>query len=82
MAVLGQPAEAWLGSLLAQLPPDIELVVLDAQAAVADTCDAGQTTLRIVADAPLPARVAGIVRTRARRLCSRYSARGAGSGCD
>ncbi len=54
VAVLGQPAEAWLGSLLAQLPPDIELVVLDAQAAVADTCDAGQTTLRIVANAPLP----------------------------
>ena len=54
VAVLGQPDEAWLGALLAQLPPDIELVVLDAHARVADSVDVGQTTLRVLANAPLP----------------------------
>ncbi len=54
VAVLGQPDEAWLGALLAQLPPDIELVVLDAHARVVDSVDVGQTTLRVLANAPLP----------------------------
>lgn len=54
VAVLGQPDEAWLGALLAQLPPDIELVVLDAQARIVDSVDVGQSTLRVAANAPLP----------------------------
>jgi len=54
VAVLGQPESAWLGALLAQLPPDIELIVLDGDARIVDSVDAGQTTLRIRANALLP----------------------------
>ena len=54
VAVLGQPDEAWLGALLAQLPPDIELIVLDGDARIADCLDSGQSTLRVRANALLP----------------------------
>lgn len=54
VAVLGQPEPAWLGTLLAQLPPDIELIVLDGDARIVDSVDVGQTTLRVRANASLP----------------------------
>jgi GT2 family glycosyltransferase/glycosyltransferase involved in cell wall biosynthesis len=54
VAVLGQPDEAWLGTLLAQLPPDIELIVLHSSAAIAGSVDAGQAQVRVLANAPLP----------------------------